>query len=66
MENYSIADLDITPFISLPAYGRSSFARIFRPFIDLSGEPCPIGPSPDNKPRFSFKSLKQKNRREEI
>ena len=63
MNNYSIANLDITPFIALSAYSSGSyFDRIFRPWLNLGGEPCPVGPRDDN-PRFSFKSLIPRARR---
>lgn len=48
----SITNMDITPLVSLSAYRRSSyFNRIFR-WLDLGGEPCPVGPNPqNNKPK---------------
>jgi len=60
-----MASLDVTPFVALSAYsGRSHFVNIFRPFLDLGGEPCPVGPiNQDDKPKFSFKALLPKYRR---
>ncbi|OQA36519.1 MAG: hypothetical protein BWY53_00511 [Parcubacteria group bacterium ADurb.Bin326] len=49
----SIAMADVTPFVSLPTYNPPSyFVRLFRPFLDLGGALCPIGPDPrDNNPK---------------
>ncbi len=50
---YSLASLDVSPFVSLASYNPPSyFARLFRPFLDLGGALCPIGPDPrDNNPK---------------
>jgi len=52
MFNHSMADLDMTPFVSLAAYEHPGyFKRVFRSFLDLGGQVCPVGPMGPNKPK---------------
>ncbi len=55
----SISNLEFNAFSDFAPYNPPGlFFKLFRPWIDLSGEPCPIGPSPDNKPKIKAERRK--------